>query len=79
MSDYCAGCAYSVKDKTGERACPFNLLYWDFLVRHRERFARNPRMGPVYSTWDKMKPERRDAVRAGARRVLDRLDAGEVV
>jgi len=79
MSDYCAGCAYSVKDKTGERACPFNLLYWDFLVRHRERFARNPRMGPVYSTWDKMTDQRRCAVRAGARRVLDRLDAGEVV
>jgi len=79
MSDYCASCAYSVKDKTGENACPFNLLYWDFLTRHRERFARNPRMGPVFSTWDKMDAARRDAVLDGARTVLDRLDAGEIV
>ena len=79
MSDYCASCAYSVKDKTGETACPFNLLYWDFLTRHRERFARNPRMGPVFSTWDKMDAARRDAVLSGAKTVLDRLDAGEIV
>jgi hypothetical protein len=39
MSDYCGTCAYRVKDKTGERACPFNLLYWHFLDRHRDRFA----------------------------------------
>ena len=79
MSDYCKSCAYSVKDKTGENACPFNLLYWDFVIRHRERFGRNPRMGPVYRTWDKMDATRRDTVRADAARFLDRLDAGEAV
>jgi deoxyribodipyrimidine photolyase-related protein len=79
MSDYCGHCAYSVKQKTGEGACPFNLLYWDFLVRHRERFARNPRMGPVFRTWDKMDEGRRDAVLKGAARVLDDLDAGRTV
>ena len=68
MSDYCKSCAYSVKDKTGENACPFNLLYWDFVIRHRERFGRNPRMGPVYRTWDKMDetPPRHRARRCGA-------------
>ncbi|MDZ7708686.1 MAG: cryptochrome/photolyase family protein [Roseovarius sp.] len=79
MSDYCKSCAYSVKDKTGENACPFNLLYWDFVIRHRERFGRNPRMGPVYRTWDKMDETRRDTVRADAARFLNRLDAGEAV
>jgi len=79
MSDYCKGCAYSVKEKTGETACPFNLLYWHFLLRHRERFARNPRMGNMYRTWDRMDAARRAAVLEGAERVLARLDAGEVV
>ncbi|GAW33059.1 deoxyribodipyrimidine photo-lyase-related protein [Roseovarius sp. A-2] len=75
MSDYCGNCAYSVKQKTGEGACPFNLLYWDFLIRHRERFRRNPRMGPVYRTWDKMDDARRKAVLDGAAQVLEDLDA----
>ncbi|MGX0976834.1 deoxyribodipyrimidine photolyase-related protein [Roseovarius sp. MBR-51] len=79
MSDYCRSCAYSVKDKTGENACPFNLLYWDFLIRHRDKFGRNPRMGPVYRTWDKMEETRRAAVLDGAARVLDDLDAGRPV
>jgi deoxyribodipyrimidine photolyase-related protein len=79
MSDYCRSCAYSVKDKTGENACPFNLLYWDFLIRHRDRFGRNPRMGPVYRTWDKMESGRRQAVLDGAARVLGDLDAGRIV
>ncbi|MEO1139676.1 MAG: cryptochrome/photolyase family protein [Pseudomonadota bacterium] len=79
MSDYCKGCAYSVKEKTGEDACPFNLLYWGFLIRHREKFAGNPRMGQMYRTWEKMDEDRREAVLTGAARILDRLDAGEVV
>jgi deoxyribodipyrimidine photolyase-related protein len=79
MSDYCTTCAYSVKQKTGEGACPFNLIYWDFLIRHRDRFGRNPRMGPVYRTWDKMDETRRAAVLDGAAKVLDDLDAGRVV
>ncbi len=79
MSDYCGCCAYSVKDKIGEKACPFNLLYWDFLVRHREKFSNNPRMRQMYATWDRMKEDRKDAVLDGAKRILDRLDAGEIV
>ena len=79
MSDYCKGCAYSVKEKTGDRACPFNLLYWHFLLRHRERFARNARMGNMYRTWERMDETRRAAVLEGAERILSRLDSGEVV
>lgn len=79
MSDYCASCAYSVAQKTGEGACPFNLLYWHFLHRHRDRFGRNPRMGPVYRTWDRMEDARRAEVLGGAERILSDLDAGRVV
>ncbi len=79
MSDYCGGCHYKVKDKTGARACPFNLLYWHFLIRHRDRFAGNPRMAQMYRTFDKMDATRRETVLAEAADFLARLDAGDVV
>ncbi len=79
MSDYCKGCAYSVTKKTGEGACPFNLLYWHFLDRHRDRFKSNARMARIYATWDRMDGDRRATVLDEAGAWLARLDAGEVV
>jgi deoxyribodipyrimidine photolyase-related protein len=79
MSDHCGGCSYRVAEKSGERACPFNLLYWHFLDRHRERFARNPRMAQMYRVWDGMAKSHRDGVLARAEAVLQRLERGEVV
>lgn len=79
MSDHCKKCSYKVSKKTGEGACPFNLLYWDFLNRHRDRFENNARMGNMYRTWDRMRQDHRDAVLSDAARFLKRLDAGEVV
>ena len=43
MSNYCKGCRYNPAHATGDDACPYTTLYWDFLVRHRERFAHHPR------------------------------------
>ena len=79
MSDYCKSCDYSVSQKTGEGACPFNLLYWHFLDRHRERFSANARMGNMYRTWDRMDEGRRNAVLREAQAVLERLDTGDIV
>jgi deoxyribodipyrimidine photolyase-related protein len=79
MSDYCGGCAYDVGAKTGPEACPFNLLYWHFLVRHRDRFDGNPRMAQMYRTWDRMAEERRQTVLAEAEAFLARLDDGAEV
>ena len=79
MSDYCGGCAYSVGQKSGPGACPFNLLYWHFLLRHRARFAQNPRMAQMYRTWDRMDETHRTTVLAEAEVFLARLDAGEAV
>ncbi|MBM3730735.1 MAG: cryptochrome/photolyase family protein [Actinobacteria bacterium] len=44
MSDYCKGCRYDRKKRTGDDACPFTTLYWDFLDRHAATFGRNPRI-----------------------------------
>ncbi len=79
MSDYCGACAYRVKDRTGARACPFNLLYWHFLDRHRARFQSNPRMAQMYRTWDRMAEDHRRTVLGEAEAFLARLDAGEPV
>ena len=76
MSDYCGGCAYDVKERSGETACPFNPLYWHFLNRHRDRFAANPRMGPVYSNLDRMDGQTRAAILARAEAILDAIEAG---
>jgi deoxyribodipyrimidine photolyase-related protein len=73
MSDYCAGCRYDVKQKTGSDACPFNYLYWDFLTRHRNKLAGNARLGAVYRTWDRMNAEHRPAVLESAKRFLERF------
>ncbi len=62
MSDYCGGCAYDVKDRVGENACPFNALYWDFLVRNRPRLGANPRMGIPYASVDRMPLEEVEAI-----------------
>ena len=79
MSDYCGSCAYKVKVKTGPGACPFNLLYWHFLDRHRERFGANPRMGQMYATWDRMDAGKRALIVAEAGAWLGRMEAGEGV
>lgn len=76
MSDYCKTCAYSVSKKTGEGACPFNLLYWHFLDRHRARFSKNARMGNMYRTWDRMDADRRTTVIEEADALLAKLDSG---
>lgn len=79
MSDYCGSCSYSVKDKTGHQACPFNLLYWHFLVRHRNRFERNPRMAQMYRTWDRMTEHRRATVFENAQEFLEEMNNGACV
>jgi len=44
MSPHCKGCRYDPAQRSGDNACPFTTLYWDFLVRHQEMLTKNPRM-----------------------------------
>lgn len=74
MSDYCAGCAYDPKVRLGPGACPFNLLYWNFIAANEAVLAANPRMAMPYKTWRAMDPERRAAIREQAQAFLDGLD-----
>ena len=57
MSDYCADCFYDHKQRHGEKACPFNSLYWGFYERHRRLLGENARVAMMYRTWDRMKKD----------------------
>ncbi len=73
MSDHCGGCAYDVKRKTGEGACPFNPLYWDFLVRNGDKLRGNPRLAQIYRTWDRMAEDKQADYRNSAAAFLKTL------
>ncbi len=74
MSDYCGDCHYVSSEKTGEKACPFNSLYWDFMLRHRDRFERNPRIGMIYRNWDRQDKAKRKTTLERADWCLRHLD-----
>ena len=73
MSDYCSGCRFDPKVKSGDRACPFNPLYWNFLIENRRRLAGNPRMAMPYRALDAMSEARRAEIAADAARVLGQM------
>ncbi|WP_369915090.1 cryptochrome/photolyase family protein [Xanthomonas sp. NCPPB 3005] len=74
MSDYCQGCHYDKKQKTGERACPYNALYWDFFARHQATLGRNPRLAMVYRQLGKMEDVQLQALREHAGWVREQLE-----
>lgn len=74
MSNHCGSCAYSVKEKTGPNACPLNALYWDFHDRHRALLEKNPRIGMVYRTWDRMDNEHKAALLDRARWIHEHIE-----
>ncbi len=54
MSDYCKNCTYDLKRRTGDKACPFNFFYWDFLSRHQEQLRSQGRMNLVLGNLKRM-------------------------
>jgi deoxyribodipyrimidine photolyase-related protein len=74
MSNHCKGCRFDPGMRTGDKACPFTTLYWDFLGRHESLLAKNPRMALQVKNWVRLEPVERDAI--GARAALIR--AGRV-
>jgi deoxyribodipyrimidine photolyase-related protein len=66
MSTYCKSCRYDPKQRSGEAACPFNVLYWDFLARHATALRSNPRMALVIRQLDRIPMQELEAIQAGA-------------
>ncbi|MGB1866925.1 MAG: cryptochrome/photolyase family protein, partial [Candidatus Puniceispirillaceae bacterium] len=73
MSNYCRECHYKVSQKNGAAACPFNYLYWDFLIRNRAKLQDNARLGMMYRSLDRMDAEKIAAIRHDADQFLTAL------
>ncbi len=76
MSDYCAGCRYSPRLRTGPDACPFNYLYWAFLIDHADQLRGNHRLSMPYRTIERWGAERSAAISREAKVFLDGLPTG---
>lgn len=72
MTNYCNGCAFNPSKRTGEDACPFTTLYWNFLDEHKDTFASNQRMWQQYSGLKRLSDL--DEVKVRAREVLQQLE-----
>jgi deoxyribodipyrimidine photolyase-related protein len=77
MSDFCGRCAYDVKQKSGPDACPFNRLYWAFLIRNEERLKDNSRLAMPYRTLKAWEAARRREIVADAEQFLSTLKGHE--
>lgn len=73
MSDYCKKCKYSVTKKNGPQACPFNYLYWDFLIRNESQLSKNPRLRLSYKTISNMSEEKISAIKEDSSRFVNKL------
>ena len=66
MSDYCKGCHYQKKQRIGERAYPYNALYWDFFLRNEKQLGNHHRLGMVYQQLRRMADIDRQALQEQA-------------
>ncbi len=66
MGNHCASCKFNPALSTGETACPFTSMYWDFLMRHEVLLKKNPRMAMQLKNLSRLDPPTRDAIRAQA-------------
>ncbi|MDS0276888.1 cryptochrome/photolyase family protein [Halomicroarcula sp. S1AR25-4] len=78
MSDYCSGCPYDETKTTGEGACPFNALYWDFLDRNEDALRSNHRMGLLYTHVDNTDEEEWTEIRARADEIRRLARSGDL-
>lgn len=67
MSNHCKGCRFNPAQSTGDTACPFTTLYWDYLIRHADTLAKNPRMLMQLKNMNRLTPEEREAIALQAR------------
>ena len=73
MSNYCKSCQYKVTVKTGKDACPFNFLYWNFLLKNKQKLKNNPRLAMMYSVLENMKEPKIELIKQDSKIFLNSL------
>lgn len=73
MSDYCGGCKFDRKQRHGDGACPFNFLYWNFILKHEDRLRKNPRTSRSVLGLRHLSEDDRMLVQVEAEQFLDAL------
>ncbi len=73
MSDYCKNCSYNIKEKVGDKACPFNYLYWNFVDEQRETFMENGRANFMVNIFDKRLDDEKRAIKESSAKFLTGL------
>ena len=74
---YISGSNYLMKMgrwEKGEWQQVWDGLFWRFLSKHRIFFTKNPRLGMLVKTWDKMDPDKRAAHLKHAEGFLKKMD-----
>lgn len=66
MGPYCKGCRFDPTQRTGDTACPFTTLYWDFLMQHEAALASNPRMALQVKNVARLSDAQKQAIRERA-------------
>lgn len=75
MSNNCAKCHYNVKEKFGDKACPFNTLYWNFLEEKKDYFKGNQRMAMMLNLLRKIAPEELYKIKEKASTIIENMDS----
>jgi len=74
MSDYCKNCYYDHQKRIGEKACPFNSLFWNFYEKNEDKLRKNQRISMVYRNLDKMSAEERTEIIRQAEKYLQNVE-----
>jgi deoxyribodipyrimidine photolyase-related protein len=57
MSNSCSSCVDKPRLLTEEKACAFNFLYWDLIVRHRYKLKLQVRWNLILAKLDYISPD----------------------
>jgi deoxyribodipyrimidine photolyase-related protein len=73
-SNYCSGCRYDPAQRTGDTACPFTTLYWNFIDKHEATLSVNPRTALMAKNLQRLDTAEREAIRIRAGQMLAGLN-----
>ena len=76
MSHFCEQCSYDPSLSVGEKACPFNALYWDFIARNQKKLQTNSRVAYMLSTWNRFSDEKQKALQNQAQKTIRSMEEG---